>query len=585
MTAFRPESGPPSATLIKDLWNTLGRLESALGAISDALCITDSERLVLWCNQQFEQLVSAPRLALLGKSIEDLIQRLPFEDRRVDLRATLQQHPDAGAIDMLMSKEPIAALRIEWSHVAGENPPSTIFTFRDISDQVTLEELRTQQIELISEETRFAITSALCPITGLKMRPSMLLDIEAVLSEGSGQLYALLLFNIRAFRLINDRHGYATGDELLAEIARRLKQTIRSGDHLARMGGDQFAVFASLSDIEELSAITQRLKGAVESTPFLPATTQAVVELNPQLDAGSAVIRGNQSTAQSLLRAAEMALDRVQSGASSAQPADAGDDQDEMRDELTISGAVDHCLQHNLIPIALQPMVLLETGAPYGYEALARPLTADGTSIPVHRFMALSEHLGLMAQVGELLIRSTFDMFRRARLAQEGMRLSLNLSPSQFAQSGITDRLLTIAQQFQMPLELLTVEITETALVSDENVLSNEVTALREQGVTVLLDDFGTGFSSLNWIFNVPTDGIKIDRSYTAAVTDPRRQLIMASLATMCRDLGLDVVVEGIETEEQRKLLQELGFRKGQGYLFGKPVSLEALNTSGSQSR
>ena len=582
MTAFSPESGPPSATLIQDLWSTLGRLESALGAISDALCITDSERLVLWCNQQFEELVSAPRLALLGKPIEDLIQRLPFEDRRVDLRSTLQQHPDAGAIDMLMSKEPISALRIEWSHVAGENPPSTIFTFRDISDQVTLEELRTQQIELISEETRFAITSALCPITGLKMRPSMLRDIEASLSGGSGQLYALLLFNIRAFRLINDRHGYATGDELLAEIARRLKQAIRSSDDLARMGGDQFAVFAKLSDIEELSAITHRLKGAVESTPFLPATTQAVVELNPKLDAGSAVIRGGESTAQSLLRAAEMALDRVERGASSAQHADAEDHQDDIRDELAISSAVDHCLQHNLIPIALQPMVLLESGAPYGYEALARPLTADGTPIPVHRFMALSEQLGLMAPIGELLIRSTFDMFRRARLAQEGMRLSLNLSPSQFAQPGITDRLLTIAQQFQMPLELLTVEITETALVSDENVLSDEVTALREQGVTVLLDDFGTGFSSLNWIFSVPTDGIKIDRSYTAAVTDPRRRLIMASLATMCRDLGLDAVVEGIETEEQRELLQELGFRKGQGYLFGKPMSLEALQNSGS---
>ena len=582
MTAFRPESGSPSATLIKDLWNTLGRLESALGAISDALCITDSERLVLWCNQQFEQLVSAPRLALLGKPIEDLIQRLPFEDRRVDLRATLQQHPDAGAIDMLMSKEPIAALRIEWSHVAGENPPSTIFTFRDISDQVTLEELRTQQIELISEETRFAITSALCPITGLKMRPSMLRAIEAVLSEESGQLYALLLFNIRAFRLINDRHGYATGDELLAEIARRLTQTIRSGDDLARMGGDQFAVFANLSDIEELSAITHRLKGAVESTPFLPATTHAVVELNPQLDAGSAVIRGGQSTAQSLLRAAEMALDRVQRGAPTAQHTDAEDNPDELRDEMAISSAVDHCLQHNLIPIALQPMVMLETGEPYGYEALARPLTADGTPIPVHRFMALSEQLGLMAQVGELLIRSTFDTFRQTQLARDGMKLSLNLSPSQFAHSGITDRLVAIAQQFKVPLELLTVEITETALVANESVLRGEINELRDRGVTVLLDDFGTGFSSLNWIFNVPTDGIKIDRSYTAAVTDPRRQLIMASLATMCRDLGLDAVVEGIESEEQRALLQELGFRKGQGYLFGKPASFAALYNSGS---
>lgn len=583
MTAFRPESGPPSATLIQDLWNTLGRLESALAAISDALCITNNEHLVLWCNQQFEELVSAPRLTLLGKPIEDLIQRLPFEDRRVDLRATFQQHPEVGAIDMLMRKEPISALRIEWSHVTGENPPSTIFTFRDISDQVTLEELRSQQIELISEETRFAISSALCPITGLKMRPSMLRDIEATLAADAGQLRALLLFNVRAFRLINDRHGYSAGDELLAEIARRLKQALRSDDALARMGGDQFGVFAKLSDIEELSAITHRLKGAVESTPFLPATTQAVVELNPQLDAGSAVIRGGQSTPHSLLRAAEMALDRVRHGASSSQQADSDSGQDELRDELAMSSAVDHCLQHNLIPIALQPMVMLETGEPYGFEALARPLTADGISIPVHRFMALSEQLGLMTQVGELLIRSTFDVFRQGRLAHEGMRLSLNLSPSQFAHSGIADRLVTIAQQFQMPLDLLTVEITETALVADESVMRDEITQLRERGVYVLLDDFGTGFSSLNWIFNVPTDGIKIDRSYTAAVTDPRRRLIMASLANMCRDLGLDVVVEGIETEQHRALLQELGFRKGQGYLFGKPMSLDTISTSRSR--
>ncbi len=585
MTAFRPESGPPSATLIQDLWSTLGRLESALAAISDALCITNDEHLVLWCNQQFEELVSASRLTLLGKPIEDLIQRLPFEDRRIDLRATLQKHANAGSMDMLMSKEPISALRIEWSYVSGEKPPSTIFTFRDISDQVTLEELRTQQIELISDETRFAMTSALCPITGMKMRPSLLRDIETTLTEEAGRLRALLLFNIRAFRLINDRHGYATGDELLAEVARRLKQAIRSGDQVGRMGGGQFAVFAKLSDIEELSAITHRMKVAVESTPFLPTNTQAVVELNPRLDAGSAAIRGGQSSAQGLLRAAEMALDRIQHGAPISQLADSESGRDELRDELAISCAVDHCLQHNLIPIALQPMVILETGQLYGFEALARPVTSEGAPIPVHRFLALSERLGLMDQVGELLIRSTFDVFRQAQLAHEGMRLSLNLSPSQFAHSGIADRLVTIAQQFKMPLDLLTVEITETALVADESLLSDEITQLREHGVSVLLDDFGTGFSSLNWIFNVPTDGIKIDRSYTAAVADPRRRLIMASLATLCRDLGLDAVVEGIETEEQRALLQELGFRKGQGYLFGKPMSLEEISTSGSQPR
>jgi len=553
---------------------TMGRLEAALAVISDSLCIVDAENRIVWCNQRFEELVSASRMTLLNKSVVDLLQRLAAQDRRIDLRSALAKNTASGTLDLLVAQDPIKALRIEWSEISVEQPPSTIFTVRDISPQITLEELRTQQIELLSEETQFAVTSALCPITGLQMRHAMLSQVESLLSTSDGQLFALILFDIRAFRLINDRHGYPTGDEMLAEISRRLKQAIRSDEHLARMGSDQFAVFAHLDNSDELRPLTNRLRAAVESTPFLPTTTQAVIELNLLLDVGSAVVRAGQSTPASLLRAAELALESAQDGPSEAEQlvSEAGDSI--LQAELAVSGAVHHCLQHNLIPIALQPMVDLEAGATYGYEALARPLTAEGEPIPVHRFMALSEKLGLMRAVGELLIRSTFDTFRQARLAEQHMRLSLNLSPSQFAVAGLPDRLISIAKQFTIPPSLLTVEITETALVTDDDLLREEITKLRDHGVTVLLDDFGTGYSSLNWIFNVPTDGIKIDRSYTAAIDDPYRRLVMGSIASMCRDLGLDVVVEGIETEAQRIQLKDLGFTKGQGYLFGKPTPL-----------
>jgi len=149
----------------------------------------------------------------------------------------------------------------------------------------------------------------------------------------------------------------------------------------------------------------------------------------------------------------------------------------------------------------------------------------------------------------------------------------------------VADHIEKIASQFSIPFHLLTIEITETALIANESLLQAEVEALRGKGATVLLDDFGTGYSSLNWIFNVPTDGIKIDKSYTSQMTDPHRRLVMASIAGMCRDLGLDAIVEGIETEEQRSLLLELGYKHGQGYLFGKPMLLEDLDTTQTMAR
>lgn len=300
-----------SESLIADLRQTLSRLESGLALISDALCITDQTHHVLWCNSQFEQLVQAPRLMLLGKPVVDLINRLPMAERRLNFRNSLGARQSKGAIDLLMQRDPISAIRIEWSRVEDGSTPTTIFTFKDTSDRITLEELRAGQIELLTDETRFEIASALCPVTGLKMRHSMLRETETLLHKQEGELVALLLINLKAFRLINDRHGYPTGDELLAEVARRLKGAIRADDLIARMGGDQFGVLAHLASVNELELLTERLRKAVEGDPFLPTTTHAMVELRPQCDLGSAVIRAGQSSSTSLLRAAELALDRV----------------------------------------------------------------------------------------------------------------------------------------------------------------------------------------------------------------------------------------------------------------------------------
>lgn len=504
------------------------------------------------------------------------MQRLGAEDRRLNIRAQLANNQHGGTMELLLKREPLSALKVEWSQVEGETPPTHIFSFRNISDEVSLHQSQNVQTEFAEAEARFEARHSLCPVTGLTQRPNFLRELEQLFSENHDQLVGLVIFDLIAMRLINDRHGYATGDEFLAEIGRRLKEAAREQDVVARFDGNQFAVLANLASTDELALMTNRLRMEIESKPFLPRTTTAVIELRTRTHVGAAVARVGKGSAAQLVRGAEMSLIRSKAGRES-QITDTETSNDDLQSEVAVSTAVHHCLQHNLIPIALQPMVLMESGEVYGYEALARPVTDTGSPVPVYQFMDLAEKLGLMQSVGELLIRSTFDTFRRARLAEARLRLSLNLSPSQFAMGGISTLVQDIARQFKVPLGLLTTEITETALVSDEDILSREVTELRSAGVKVLLDDFGTGFSSLNWIFNVPTDGIKIDRSYTSRIDEPHRRLVMLNLARMCRDLDLEVVVEGVENDIQRKLLIEMGFQQAQGYLFGRPQTLEQM--------
>ena len=580
-----PNADSRTDSLLQDLRVTLGRLESALASVSEGLCITDNQLKILWCNSSLERMLSANRLELLGKDLMDLARRIPSEDRRIDIRKAVSEHPERGHRQVLIQQDPIQAMAVEWRQIPNERPPCLIFTFRDISDQITLQELREGAIELISEETRFAVASALCPTTGLPTRHGFLRQVSQLLKDRQGDLMALILFNLTALRLTNDRFGYQTGDELLAEVARRLKKAARGGDLVARFGGDQFAVLCTeVGGADEPMLIAKRLQRQL-AEPFIPATIPQVIEMQPQTTVGVAMTRAG-SDADSLIRGAEAALSRALSENAAILEPDAAKQGGQIEQSLAVGAALEHYLHRQLVPISLQPMVSMPRQETYGFEALARPQLSDGTSIPVQDFVGLAEHLGVMGSLGEVLLRSSFDTYQKLKLKDSGMRLSVNISPSQLSRSGFSRVLLTLAKQFDLPLSLLTLEITETALIKDEAALRNELNTLREAGVRVLLDDFGTGFSSLNWIFSVPTDGIKIDKSYTAAfLKDPARRMIMSSIQTICADLGFEAVVEGVESTAQRDALLDLGFSLGQGYLFGKPTAPELIQANGAGLR
>jgi len=209
------------------------------------------------------------------------------------------------------------------------------------------------------------------------------------------------------------------------------------------------------------------------------------------------------------------------------------------------------------------------------YEALVRPSDGQGVSIPPPEFIAVAESSGLINELGRLVLETGLSAAGQLGLAGKGLGLTLNFSTKQFARSGIAAELIAAAERFGFPPALLSIEITETALIDQPQRTRQELMALRDAGFRVLLDDFGIGYSSLTWLAELPIDGIKIDRSFTASMRqDPRRQALIKAILGLAVDLQLEVIAEGIENCDQLAALREMGCVFGQGYLFSRPLAL-----------
>ncbi len=388
---------------------------------------------------------------------------------------------------------------------------------------------------------------------------------------------AILLFNVDQFRRINDSLGSGAGDALLIAVARRLAAKVKPEDALSRLGADEFAVW--LQDVRDHAAAYEIAETML--VDLTPPFTLGDVEMPVGISIGiAAPTLGDAATGTDLLRNARLALDRAKlMGGGRAELFDeALLRETHLKRRLTKD--LTNADRQGQIFFEYQPLVSLlsdGTNAVAGFEALMRWRHPELGLIPPVRFIPLAEEAGLIGPLGIFAIEcATQELTRWLDLGPlpDGFSVSVNLSTRQISDRTGVMRLHALLDRLPVRPDLLTLEITESVLMSDPEAMAQVLQDLRARGVRLALDDFGTGYSSLSYLHRFPLDMLKIDRSFISRMMhSPEALRLVRSIIELAHDLGLSVTAEGVETGEEAERLRALGCDKAQGYHFSRPVS------------
>jgi diguanylate cyclase (GGDEF)-like protein len=394
---------------------------------------------------------------------------------------------------------------------------------------------------------------------------------QALASRSRSTRSAVLFLDLDGFKTDNDSLGHASGDRLLTIVAGRLTDAIRPGDTVARLGGDEFAVLLDdVADVAGAEVAAERLLDALRDPIEIDGRRIAA-----RASLGIAMADADSSTPTELLRNADAAMYRTKAqrrgGAVVFEPGIHADAVARFDLESELRGAVSRGELH----LVYQPIIGFGNGRVSGAEALARWTHPVRGSIPPSVFVPIAEESDLVLELGawvlEQACRQAVDWLRDG-VVEPDFVMSVNVSARQLTEV-LPGALAALLDRTGLPPENLTIEVTESAVMSDAAAAIDALTMIRRLGVSVAMDDFGTGYSSLAHLRSLPIDTVKIDRSFVEAVDRPFEAALVRSVVELARVLWLRTVAEGVETEAQAAALAELGCDFGQGYLFGRPVA------------
>jgi diguanylate cyclase (GGDEF)-like protein/PAS domain S-box-containing protein len=557
-----------------------------------SIVATDTNGLITAMNFAAEKLTGYGREELVGKAPLTVLH-----DERELLGKALSINP-AATVEQFGFKVLTAGVAVgemeeqEWTLIRRDGARTPInLAMRavttdagEVSGFVSIAFDVTERRQMLDYVTHLATHDQL---TGLAGR-ALLQDktVQAVeLARRYGTKVAVFVIDLDHFKRINDSLGHAGGDQLLIEAARRLSRSVRSTDIVARVGGDEFVVvmpdITSVEDVEQCAAnLVARL------TPEI-----SIEEHQVQLTAsvGVCIYPDFAADAKHLLKRADSAMYAAKENGRNQHQIFSESMLQETAERLTMEHALRHALTNRELSMHYQPQISLTTGVVTGMEALLRWTHPKLGSISPAQFIRLAEETGLIVPIGEWAFM-TACCEGKALQDELGMDLtvSVNLSPRQFQQKNLVNIVENSLLKSGLPPERLQIEITENMLMVNSEDVLDKLQGIRELGVRISIDDFGTGFCSFSYLLQYQVDRLKIDQSFVKkAGTDANAAAVVRTIIAMSHGLNIKVVAEGVETEEQLRFLLRRKCDEAQGYFIAKPMPpeefCEAVRTCGNR--
>ncbi|SCX83520.1 putative bifunctional diguanylate cyclase/phosphodiesterase [Thiohalorhabdus denitrificans] len=410
-------------------------------------------------------------------------------------------------------------------------------------------------------------------LTGLPNRTHLIEQAERTLggrSGGEGKV-ALILLNLDRFKDINDSFGHAAGDWLLQRVAARLYHRSAPHEKLARLHGDELACLAvGVESVQEGAAAARRFLESF-AEPFAVGDHTVATRAT----AGISVFPDHGRSAEVLLQNAEAALHEAKKKGRGGYRFYSPDMTRAASRRVRVEAELRRSLDERTLAVHFQPQVKLSTGDVVGAEALVRWRHPEWGWVSPGHFIPVAERTGMIHPLGREVLRAA--CVHASRWRSEGLqRVAVNLSPVQLEGEGLEEELRESLAEADLPPEALELEVTEEVFLRDPDRASRVLSRFREQGIQVAIDDFGTGYSSLAYLKVLPVDRLKMDRSFVQSLPDDSQDVaITQSVATLARELGLEVVAEGVETCAQARFLRETGVQQAQGFLYGAALPPE----------
>jgi diguanylate cyclase (GGDEF)-like protein len=533
------------------------QFDTAINNMSQGLCFFDGAQRLIVCNDRY--------IELYGLAADRVGPGTPLAEI-VEMRFNAGSFPAMTQDEYLAWRRTVAVSATATDSIV-ELRDGRIFEIRHRpmpdSGWVATHEDITEQRRIKIKIEHMAHHDAL---TDLANRVLLNERLERALSRAHrDEMIAIHHLDLDQFKAVNDTLGHPGGDKLLKMVADRLRSLVRDGDTVARMGGDEFAIVQIAADPTDATALAQRIIGAI-SEPFDIDGHQAVIGAS----IGIAVGPGDGLTPDELLRNADLALYRAKGdGRGTFRFFEAGMDL-QMQARRILEQDLRKALPAGEFELYYQPIVSLSNNAISGFEALIRWNHPTRGIMAPNAFIPLAEEIGFIIPMGEWVIRQACAT---AALWPEDIHVAVNISAVQFRSPGLVQVIVGALAASGLHPTRLEIEITETVLLQDKDIILVTLHRLRTLGVRIAMDDFGTGYSSLTYLQCFPFDKIKIDRSFVADVAENSGSFnIVRAVASLANGLGMKATAEGVETKEQLDKITSEGCTEVQGYLFSHPV-------------